>query len=301
MTAMQAYQLLNVRPGASLAEIEQAYLAALKVLQLQMVPGQPVGLRQKAQSRIAELKSAFEFLKNTAGAATPPTAASGYAQPAYASGGVPQLQPMPMPPAVFPQAQPGTGMPIQPTGPVPAGLGMAPAAPSYPWILPASFALAAAVMLLVVVLCVGPSISLERQKTARLRVLSVPWSYVEVDGKSLGPSGQVDAFALRPGDHEVVLRRGDRVLSRTVHLLENSETVIKAQLEKGQIDVANKRIRFALQHESKSETSPDTEASWVPVRSGRCLYSAAGCWLLAGVACRGRYRRIVAICPCERG
>jgi hypothetical protein len=63
-----------------------------------------------------------------------------------------------------------------------------------------------------------------------------------VDGKSLGPSGQLDAFTLKPGEHKVVLRQGDRVLSQTVHLPEHSETVIKAQLEKGQIDVAHKQI-----------------------------------------------------------
>jgi hypothetical protein len=147
-----------------------------------------------------------------------------------------------MQPPVMPGFQPVAGFTPQPPAMPPNPFGQGPAAPAYPWVVPVGFVLAAAVMLSVVVLCVGSTVSLERQKTARLRVLSVPWSQVKVDGKSLGPSGQIDAFALKPGEHEVVLRQGDRILSQTVHLPEHSETIIKAQLEKGRIDVAQKRI-----------------------------------------------------------
>jgi hypothetical protein len=282
MTATWAYQVLNMRPGAGLVEIEQAYKAALRTLQLQLVPGQPVAVRQKAQAQIAELKSAFEFLKNTAAPGAQPTWAGVQPQPQVRPTVVPQPQPPALPriqpmatppiqpaaipqvppaampwiqPAVAPQAQPFAGFPVQPTvmppvagfpvqppGMMPNPFGQGPTAPSYPWVIPVGFVLAAVVMLLVAVLCIGSTVSQERHKTARLRVLSVPWSYVQVDGKSLGPSGQIDPFALKPGEHEVVLRRGDRVLSRTVHLPEHSETVIKAQLEKGHIDVAQKQI-----------------------------------------------------------
>lgn len=277
MTATQAYQVLNVRPGAGLVEIEQAYKAALRTLQLQLVPGQPVAVRQKAQAQIAELKSAFEFLKNTMAPGAQPAWAGVQPQPQVQPPANPTIRPMPMPPippaaipqvppaatpwiqpAMAPQGQPFAGFPMQPPvmpgfQPVagftpqppampPNPFGQGPAAPAYPWVVPVGFVLAAAVMLSVVVLCVGSTVSLERQKTARLRVLSVPWSQVKVDGKSLGPSGQIDAFALKPGEHEVVLRQGDRILSQTVHLPEHSETIIKAQLEKGRIDVAQKRI-----------------------------------------------------------
>ncbi len=128
---------------------------------------------------------------------------------------------------------------VQPTPPVSMPPGPTPAGPPQPWVLPAGFVLVA-IVLVVAVLGMRPSISPRRQRTARLRVLSVPWSYVTVDGESLGPSGQIDAFTLKPGDHEVVLRQGDRVVSRTVHLPGNSETIIKAQFEKGLIDVAHK-------------------------------------------------------------
>jgi len=128
---------------------------------------------------------------------------------------------------------------VQPTPPVSLPPGPTPAGPLYPWVLPAGFVLAA-IVLVVAVLGMRPSISPRRQRTARLRVLSVPWSYVTVDGESLGPSGQIEAFTLKPGDHEVVLRQGNRVLSQTVHLPKASETIIKAQFEKGLIDVAHR-------------------------------------------------------------
>lgn len=126
---------------------------------------------------------------------------------------------------------------VRPTGPFSMPPGPTPAGSPHPWALPAGFAVAA-VVLVAAVFGLRPSPSPQGQKTARLRVLSAPWSYVTVDGQSLGPSGQVEAFTLKPGDRKVVLRQGERVLSRTVHLTEDSETIIKAQLEKGQIDVA---------------------------------------------------------------
>ena len=163
-----------------------------------------------------------------------------------------------MQPTAMPQAQPVAGFPGQPTAMPPvapvAGVTPQPAAiapnpfaqgavgPTYPWVIPAGFIMAAAVMLFVAIFCIGSARSLEKQKTARLRVLSVPWSQVQIDEKQLGPSGQLDAFALKPGERKVVLRQGNRVLSGTVRLTERYETTIKAQLEKGTIDVSHKPI-----------------------------------------------------------
>jgi len=245
MNATQAYRILKVRPGVSLGEIEQAYVNALRTLQLQLVPGQPMPVRHQAQDQIAELKSACEFLKNMTKPSISPTIGGAQAAMPAPPAGIPRLQPMPMPqipPAAIPQSPPGPGLPLQPAVPSPPPSAWAPVAPSYPWIIPASLVLAVSVTLIVVWLCLWSSVSPRERNTARLRVLSVPWSYVQVDGKSLGPSGQTDPFVVRPGDHEVILRQGNRVLSRTVHLPANSETVIKVQLEKGQIHVANKRI-----------------------------------------------------------
>jgi len=197
MTTGQAYHILGLRPGAGRMEIERAYIAALRVLRLQLVPGTPLAVRRKAQEKITELTCAYQLLKSVAA----PTA--------------------------------------QPTGPVSVPSGPTPSRPAHSWVLPAGFAVAALV-LVAVVFGMWPSPAPQEPKTARLRVLSVPWSYVTVDGQSLGPSGQAKAFILKPGDRKVVLRQGERVLSQTVHLAEDSETVIKAQLEKGYIDVAQK-------------------------------------------------------------
>ena len=283
MTAAEAYQILNVPPGASPQEIQRAYVTALQALQLQLVPGQPLSVRRKAQDQIAQLKTAFEFMRNmgTPGAGPARVGAQPQGRPTVVPpappSAVPRIQPRatpPIPPAAIPpfaptavpSVQPGmagwaqppggfsvpsAAMPLGPpavaSGAPPPGLMPNPfspgqAAPTYPWIIPAGFVLAAVIMLFVVVLCIGSTASQEGQKTARLRVLSVPWSQVTVDGKSLGPSGQLDAFVLKPGDHEIVLRQGERVLSRTVYLPENSETIFKAQFEKEQTHVARQRI-----------------------------------------------------------
>jgi len=99
----------------------------------------------------------------------------------------------------------------QPTGPFSMPPGPTPAGSPHPWVLPAGFAVAV-VVIVAVVFGMGSSPAPQEPKTAWLRVLSVPWAYVTVDGQSLGPSGQVEAFILTPGDRTVVLRQGERVL-----------------------------------------------------------------------------------------
>jgi len=219
MTTGQAYHILGIRPGASRTEIEQAYTAALRVLQLQLVPGTPLAVRQRAQDQIAALKTAFERVKNAAVPHVQPPRTGRYRQP---------------------QVQPVVGSAEQPRAAGPAALHPVFAVPN-PVIL-ASFVLAGIVVLFVVLFCVRSTASDSENRTAQLRVLSVPWSYVEVDGTPLGPSGQIDPFTLKPGEYKLVLCQGGRVLARTISLRENRETVVKAQLEKGQINVVHKPI-----------------------------------------------------------
>ena len=182
MTTAQAYQILNLSPGASQREIEQAYKAALQALQLQLVPGQPLAVRQQAHTQIAELKSAFEFLKNMATPGVQPAWAGGPTPPQARPTTIPQVQPaaipqiqptgmppiqptalpqmrpvagFPVQPTSMPPVQPVTGYPVQPPGMMPGPFGPGPIAPTYPWVIPAGFVLAAAVVLFVIVLCVG--------------------------------------------------------------------------------------------------------------------------------------------------
>jgi hypothetical protein len=179
-----------------------------------MVPGMPLATRHQAQDQTLELTAAFELVKNAATLHTQPTAASRPAfQPVFA---VPRLV-------------------------VIAG------------------AVAVGIVTLLIVLFLAHSMAPETASeaavhtvaleapsgTAKLRVLSVPWSYVEVDGTALGPSGQVDAFTVQPGKCQLVLRQGNRALPMTISVPENYETTVQAQLEKGQIHVSHKKIQFA--------------------------------------------------------
>lgn len=217
MTTAQAYHILGLRPGAGRTEIERAYTAALRAVQLQLVPGTPLAVRQKAQDQIAELKTAFEYIKNTAAPRAHPKRTGRCSQsPAKPVPGRARRPPVIRPPALNQVV--GTPKPVILAGLVLAGI----------------------VSLFVVLFDVRSTASDNQDGTARLRVLSVPWSYVEVDGTPLGPSGQLDPFTLKPGEHKLVLRQGDSVLSRTISLRENCQTVVKAQLEKGRIDVIHK-------------------------------------------------------------
>jgi hypothetical protein len=221
MTAQQAYQILGVRPGAGWAAVTQAYTTALQAAQRQLVPGKSLAVRQKAEDQIAALKTAFEFLQNTAGP-------SGSAAPSR------EYAPPPRPSTSTFRAPPGRGGPAVPIS--------VPAIPN-PAVL-AGFALAAAVVLFIALACLratGPDHKKEN-KTAHLRILSVPWSYVTVDGQPLGPSGQANAFVLSPGEHKLVLCQGQTTLTKTISLPHDGETIVRVQLEKGQIDVAHKPI-----------------------------------------------------------
>ena len=129
MTTGQAYHILGVRPGASRTEIEQAHTAALRVLQLQLAPGTPLAVRQRAQDQIAALKTAFERVKKATPVQTTRT------------GRYPQ-----------PQVQPVAGSAGQPRTTGPASLHQVFAAPN-PIIL-ASFVLAGIVALFFVLFLV---------------------------------------------------------------------------------------------------------------------------------------------------
>lgn len=233
MTVDRAYSVLGLRPGAARIQVEQAYTASLRRLQLQMVPGMPLATRRHAQDQIIELAAAFELVKN---ATTTPAAASARRRPL----------PKTKPPGRYAGPPRPAGPPAsQPVFTVPR--------------LVVAAGVAVGIVLLLIVLFSARSKAPETVSetavytsaleapsgTARLRVLSVPWSYVEVDGTALGPSGQADAFTIEPGECRLVLRQGDRVFPVTISVPEDCETIVHAQLEKGQIHVSQKKIHIA--------------------------------------------------------
>ena len=221
MTVDQAYRILGVRPGANQAEIEHAYAAARRTLQLQLVPGTPLAVREKAQAPMAELRAAFELVK----AARPPARSS---RPARSR---------------RPKMQPAAGQSGQPrtTAPVVRRVVFTISHP----VFVAGAVLAGIGVLLAVLFPLRPAVRGTHETTAQLRVLSVPWSYVEVNETPLGPSGQANAFVLQPGRYKLVLHQSGRTLTRTISLPDNCETIVKAQLEKGQVDVTHRQIQLA--------------------------------------------------------
>lgn len=236
MTLDQAYTILGLRPGADRIEVEQAYTASMRKLRLQMTPGMPMATRHQAPNRIPQLERAFELVKNAATPRTQPTSARRCpppkAKPPGRHAGPPRT-------ASPPASQPVSSVPRL--------------------VVAAGAVVVMGIVAVLIVLfsarskapetvseSVVPTAILEAPSTtARLRVLSVPWSYAEVDGKPLGPSGQVDAFTVRPGKHQLVLRQGNRIFPVTVSVPENHETTVYAQLEKGQVHVSHKKIQLA--------------------------------------------------------
>jgi len=203
-----------------------------------MVPGMPLATRRHAQDQILKLAAAFEQVKN----ATTTPAASARRRP-------------------LPKTKPA-GRYAGPPRPV-SRPALRPVFTVRRLVVAVGAVAVVVVVVAIVVLRVvlspvhstTPATTSETtirattpaawSRTARLRVLSVPWSYVEVNGETLGPSGQVNAFIVQPGDCQLVLRQGDRVFPVTVAVQENCETTVYVQLEKGQFHVSHKKIQLA--------------------------------------------------------
>ena len=212
MTIVQACQVLNVKPGINQAELKRIYLDAFKQLQLMLVPGQPVATRQKAQQQMAALKSAFDYLQDKVGPSAMPMGAKGATQSKGHSAG---------------------RCATHPCSPIPVFPSQGPTVPAFRWVRSAGFMLAVAVLLIVILMCVGSATRGE----AYLRIQSVPWSDVKVNGMPLGPSGQAAPFVMKPGKCKLELSRGDKVLVQKIELKASLETIVKAQFDKGEINV----------------------------------------------------------------
>ena len=66
---------------------------------------------------------------------------------------------------------------------------------------------------------------------ARMRVLSVPWCEVELDGRPFGASGQSAAFEVSEGTHTLVLQRNGKVLTRKITLRAGRQAVVKVDFK----------------------------------------------------------------------
>ena len=218
MTVNEAYRIIGVSNGSSRSQIECAYKAKCQKLQRQLVAGQSLTTRQKAEQQISELAAAWDVLKNT------PPQGSGHSSTHKQA----QTQPQ--------QA----GSPLPPLGRQQNRCGSPTAMPLTNHALVVSFVIAAVVMLFVIVLCVNASVNHSKSRMAQLRVLSVPWCNVKVDGKKLGPSGQAKVFKVVEGKHKLKLQRGNRVLTKKIQLIRDRQTTVRVQFEKGWINVSHR-------------------------------------------------------------
>ena len=250
MTEDEAYRILGIPRGSGRADIEQAYRDECSKLQRQMVPGRSLPLRRRAAQQLAQLASARELLQKQR-----PTG-SGYPP---GSGQRPMPAPAGNGPRPLPRGRQGW----------PSFTALAPL--PRPALI-TSFLIAASVMCVIMLLCFNVSAepkedvhtqsayaatpqqdhpnssvsrpiapSLQQNSTpARLRVLSVPWCHVEIDGRSVGPSGQAEAFELQAGAHQLRLRCENRVLSHRLVLEPAQRVKVWVQFEKGKIHVTTK-------------------------------------------------------------
>ena len=223
MTVVDAYRVVGARTESDSVELERIYRAKLQKLQRFLIPGHSVAIRQQAQQQVVELAEAWEVLQKHVVRVYPPPDRRTYSG-ANATTWSPQRM-------------------------VEMGVG---------------FLITAAIMCVITSLCftqaplnrsMRKSAPAELEKEiprvathpvappivqtpmARMRVLSVPWCEVELDGRSLGASGQSAAFEVSEGNHTLVLQRNGKVLTRKITLRTGQQSVVKIDFEGGQVHV----------------------------------------------------------------
>ena len=221
MTLQQAYNILGASSGMALADIERVYRRQCQKLQRQLIPGQPVSLRQVAQKNLAQLTSAWEMVKKTASRTTRPK----------------PTKPTPLP------SRPHRTSRGWKTNRVPLSNRS----------LAVSFTI---VILMIMVLCFATSsdspktvkqasvplatltpIPVAKPKPGFLRVWSAPWCQVELDGQSLGPSGQANPFKITAGRYMLTLKRNQKKLTRAIHITSGQHVLVKVQFDRQIIEV----------------------------------------------------------------
>lgn len=216
MTRAEAYAVLGINPNCSLPEIEKAYIDNFNKLRLQAQYGNLVSVRNNAQQQMAHLKDAWEYLKKH------------HVQIPVCPAARPQgfNQPPPIPPA----QQFNTTARQPRTNP----FGTMPLANRH---LAASFIIAGSMMLVVILSSISALGGFKTKPTASLRVFSVPWCYVEIDGKKFGESGQPEPFEIIEGRHTIKLKREGYLLTKNFKLRKGQRILVKAHLDKGIINV----------------------------------------------------------------
>ena len=217
MTLDEAYTVLGVSRYSALADIQQAYQSCLKQLQLRLSTCTSPLDRQKVQNMIKQLVEALGVIQKNAAQNNP----------------VPPItnQKTSAPQTSIPRPRSGTNRHPKNTHTSPSTTQVS----GQNAIIP--LGIATFLMLLVAILCTSSYSNYKAKSMGMLRVISVPWCEVELDGKSLGPSGQQKAFIVVKGNHKLVLRKGDRTLIKRIRLDKDKLTIVNVQFKQGHIYV----------------------------------------------------------------
>jgi hypothetical protein len=215
MTRARANNILGVDSGADLARIEHAYRNKFSRLHVRTVPGQPQHVREEAQNQLSELTDAWEFLKNNSSQ---------------------------MPARNIPKPINTNRTQFSPnfnckTNPGHKRINILGVLPLPNRALAVSVVIVGFVALLVILLLVGRGAAVGSGKLANLRVLSVPWCNVEIDGRKIGSSGQAMPFALPEGHHRLVLYREGKKFEYALNLISERDTIVKVRFNTGEINV----------------------------------------------------------------
>ena len=225
MTRNEAYKILGVATTSGIDQIEEAYKTGLRKCQLQLVAGQPLSVRQDAQERIVNIEEAWQLLKNQ-------TSRNSTSQPVNTHRTRVNYFGWHMPLGISPRTA-GFFVALILMGSISAlcmySLGYETYVKNTETIKTYATNSAAS----------EPMIASNPPK-AHLRVLAVPWCYVEMDGRTLGASGQLAAFQVSEGNHTLVLRRNGKILTKNVLLQGAYLTVISVDFERGIILVERK-------------------------------------------------------------
>ena len=217
MTLDEAYSVLGISRHLAVGEAQQVYQSRLKQLQLKLGVCTSPSDRQITQDMIKQLIQAWQMIQGHAATSNPaPSAAS-------STTSAPQT-PIPRTHSNTSRHSANTSASASTTKVSPQSVVIA-------------LAIAAISMFLVITLCRCSYSDYKVRSTATLRVISVPWCEVELDGEKLGPSGQPKAFEIVQGRHKLTLCRGNKTLMKDIRLHKNKLTVVKVQFRKGDINV----------------------------------------------------------------
>ncbi|OHB49691.1 MAG: hypothetical protein A2Y10_05915 [Planctomycetes bacterium GWF2_41_51] len=94
-------------------------------------------------------------------------------------------------------------------------------------------------MLIILIVCMSAYSNYKQKRMAQFRVLSVPWCDVELDGRKIGQSGQIEAFKVMEGKHYLVLRSNEKLIDKYFKIKRRGRLLIKVNFDRRTVYVSN--------------------------------------------------------------